>query len=150
METKTCTACKIEKPTTDFRTIRDRGAERLQGKCRDCYNADSRNRYATDDNRRARHIGLVMNTRARKRGTELVDPDLVRDLILAAAECGYCKLPKGQGIPFAVDHIQPVSDGGGNGVDNLIVVCKCCNMAKLGMSEEQFRTWLAGVVERLK
>ena len=43
--------------------------------------------------------------------------------------CQYCsaKPPK---VPLEIDHILPVSKGGGNNIDNLITACFDCNRGK--------------------
>lgn len=43
--------------------------------------------------------------------------------------CQYCgKTPPG--VVLEIDHIHPVSEGGGNGIDNLITACFDCNRGK--------------------
>lgn len=37
-------------------------------------------------------------------------------------------------IPFEIDHIKPLIDGGGNYIDNLILSCRYCNRKKGGRS----------------
>lgn len=41
--------------------------------------------------------------------------------------CSYCSGTTG---PFQIDHIYPVSRGGGNDLENLTVACETCNRAK--------------------
>ena len=50
-----------------------------------------------------------------------------------------------------VDHLHPVSRGGGNDLDNLAMACPKCNMGKGGLTAEEFRT-RTGIlaVERLE
>lgn len=42
--------------------------------------------------------------------------------------CAYCKMKVGN--KYHVDHIQPLSKGGGNGKDNLQICCPACNLKK--------------------
>lgn len=42
-------------------------------------------------------------------------------------ECAYCSSSAG---PFTVDHIIPVSRGGGHDLENLCVACARCNSSK--------------------
>jgi 5-methylcytosine-specific restriction endonuclease McrA len=46
-------------------------------------------------------------------------------------ECSYCPAV-GDESSMTVDHIVPVSRGGGHGLDNLCVACKPCNSSKSG------------------
>lgn len=54
--------------------------------------------------------------------------------------CHYCKLPfEAEGLlSITLDHIAPVSKGGGDGVDNLVVAHKRCNSWKGRQSYEGF------------
>jgi len=47
------------------------------------------------------------------------------------AHCEYCKRPDEiMGSPFEIDHIQPISKGGTDDLDNLSYACRDCNLAK--------------------
>jgi 5-methylcytosine-specific restriction endonuclease McrA len=57
----------------------------------------------------------------------------VRDryAVLAAGACAACgRTPLEHGVVLHVDHIVPVSQGGGNERDNLQALCWACNMGK--------------------
>lgn len=41
-------------------------------------------------------------------------------------KCWYC----GKGKPSTIDHVKPISKGGGNEIDNLVLCCKSCNSTK--------------------
>lgn len=41
--------------------------------------------------------------------------------------CAYCGQPLKS---YHVDHIQPLSRGGGNGADNICLACPSCNSSK--------------------
>lgn len=43
--------------------------------------------------------------------------------------CQYCGATP-PGVILHVDHINPVAEGGGNGIDNLITACEACNLGK--------------------
>lgn len=50
--------------------------------------------------------------------------------------CVYCGDTSG---PFHLDHVQPLSRGGANSLDNLAVSCARCNMSKGSMTLEEWR-----------
>lgn len=62
-----------------------------------------------------------------------------RDIVGSA--CPYCgdKIALGT---FSVDHILPLSRGGGHQALNLVVCCRRCNMAKGDMSSQEFSALL--------
>jgi 5-methylcytosine-specific restriction endonuclease McrA len=70
------------------------------------------------------------NYNARKRGAEGAHTAQdVKDLYAAQkGRCAYCKVKVGK--KFHVDHIQPISTGGGNSKDNLQICCARCNQSK--------------------
>lgn len=66
------------------------------------------------------------------RGSERERVNLSAAIRLAIHErdkylCAYCGTGEG---PFEVDHVVPVSRGGGDDHDNLCLACKPCNRAK--------------------
>lgn len=50
--------------------------------------------------------------------------------------CRYCGAQPGDGVLLVVDHIHPVSKGGGNDPTNLITACTPCNSGKGARSPE--------------
>jgi hypothetical protein len=45
--------------------------------------------------------------------------------------CEYCKTPERTfGFPFEVDHFVPISRGGTDELDNLVLACRSCNTFK--------------------
>ena len=55
--------------------------------------------------------------------------------------CFYCGRPSGTGLPFSrltLDHVLPVSKGGANAQNNLVLACKLCNRAKGDKLPEEF------------
>lgn len=55
--------------------------------------------------------------------------------------CMYCIKPMAF-VDCSVDHAIPVSRGGPNGLDNLVVCCKFCNKAKGDMNDTEYRQLL--------
>ena len=58
--------------------------------------------------------------------------------------CGYCGIPLSR-VGIHLDHIKPESQGGGNDLDNLVLACEFCNMAKHDHELEYFLSWLAHI-----
>jgi 5-methylcytosine-specific restriction endonuclease McrA len=50
-----------------------------------------------------------------------------RALLASSTHCTICNTPPFPGTQLEVDHIKPLSDGGGNELTNLRVVCRPCN-----------------------
>ena len=49
------------------------------------------------------------------------------------ASCFYCGRQLATGEPFSrptIEHVVPVSRGGSNALENLVLACKPCNLAK--------------------
>lgn len=61
----------------------------------------------------------------------------VRREILAGAVCFYC----GADEPTDVDHVTPVSRGGGDDRDNLVPACFPCNNEKNDRTPDEWRDW---------
>lgn len=137
-----CKRCKRDKAERDFDR---RGTGQLYAWCRDCFNERRRERYAAGDpklvarGRKTPEMNRLTSRRYRQR-----HPDRVRlavRLQLAARRgvpssrddvrillddpCAYCGGPGG-----SLDHIVPLSDGGGGEWENLAGVCRSCNSRK--------------------
>ncbi len=67
---------------------------------------------------------------ARKLITDRLDPRLV-------AMCPWCQ-SEIHGGSFSLDHMTPVSAGGGHGTGNLALVCPSCNRVKGDMNDVEF------------
>lgn len=65
-------------------------------------------------------------------------PKSVRDQVFErdGQVCTYCGCTEG---PFHIDHIQPVSEGGTDDLENLCVACAPCNLSKGALSLEDWR-----------
>jgi hypothetical protein len=45
--------------------------------------------------------------------------------------CEYCHAPEALfNFPFEVEHIAPLAHGGGDGIENLALACRACNVYK--------------------
>ena len=75
-------------------------------------------------------------------------------------QCPYCRVPM-DAFTARLDHITPVSRGGGIGLDNLEPICERCNQLNGGLNRTEYEDlwqWLitidpaasADVVRRLK
>lgn len=50
--------------------------------------------------------------------------------MMTFGKCYYCGNVTNPWLTFTVDHVYPVSRGGGNDIRNLVPCCKFCNSAK--------------------
>lgn len=74
---------------------------------------------------------------------------VLQDRALGVSLCRYCRClvrPPGgldaDGAPWSIDHLIPVSRGGGNEWDNLAIVCRSCNSTKNDLTDGEYRAVL--------
>lgn len=56
-------------------------------------------------------------------------------------KCGHACVHCGATKQLQVDHIRPVSRGGGNDEDNLQILCRLCNLRKGNKTESRWLDW---------
>ena len=80
----------------------------------------------------------VRNRRARIRKAEgsHTSEDIIGLFEAQAGRCVYCK--EELGPSFHVDHILPLSRGGGNDISNLQICCETCNKRKFTQRHDEF------------
>ena len=72
-----------------------------------------------------------------RRPYRYVSPHLRAEIFKRDGEkCQYCGTTSG---PFHIDHIHPVSRGGGSDRSNLCVSCATCNLSKRDKTLEEWR-----------
>lgn len=54
--------------------------------------------------------------------------------------CAYCDVPLNGN--YHIDHVQPLSRGGSNFIENIVISCPTCNLSKGSKTLEEWRTWL--------
>jgi hypothetical protein len=90
------------------------------------------------------------NKRAELRGNEanLTDDEWAKIRSSFLNECAYCSSNRGLGM----DHIIPVSNGGGTTRTNVVPCCKMCNSTKGPRTAEWLigENAIAGIVDRLE
>jgi hypothetical protein len=71
-----------------------------------------------------------LNRKAQKRGSQgsYTSEQLNEQFQRQKAKCYYCKSKLGK--VWHADHIVPLSKGGSNTIDNIVVACETCNMRK--------------------
>lgn len=60
-----------------------------------------------------------------------------------ASYCAYCGTTDKIGRCFVVEHVYPVSCGGADDPDNLVIACQSCNISKGPMTPDEWRSVLA-------
>jgi len=87
-------------------------------------------RTANNHNRRARklHNGGTHTTK-----------DIQTQYQRQKGKCYYCKVKLGKA--YHVDHVIPLSKGGSNGPENLVIACPSCNLSK---RNKLLHEWLEG------
>lgn len=58
---------------------------------------------------------------------------------LVARDGGACHYCGAERVPLEVEHRLPVTRGGGNELDNLVLACGPCNRAKGTLTDEEFK-----------
>ena len=113
---KVCVACKVRKPLDDFHKYNyewKRSAQRRQPYCKPCQRAKIRE-YK-------RRVGFQWSKMRTAHGARLY--------WLQGGKCAGCKVAFLE-RNLEIDHIVPKSEGGGNGIDNLQLLCSFCNRLK--------------------
>ena len=89
-------------------------------------------------NKKNPHVGRTFNTNSRCKKLYNIEEKLsvkdVKNLFEAQPSCQCCGSTK----KLELDHVQPLSKGGANTIDNIQVLCKICNMKK-GVTNVDYR-----------
>jgi 5-methylcytosine-specific restriction endonuclease McrA len=72
---------------------------------------------------------------------------IARLIVRDGLNCSYCGIPTEE-YNRTRDHVIPLSMGGTNTLDNLVLACKSCNGLKGNLTVEEFLGYLRGVQER--
>lgn len=138
--TRVCTACSQEKPILAFGAVK--GEYRF--KCRECRAVETRRRYALSKERHAKKraearvrdplrvrtnaINGFHKRRARMKAVEatLTTAEWKQIRATLGDRCLCCGVVEG----IALDHIIPISKGGGHVADNVQPLCMACNSSK--------------------
>lgn len=155
---KTCTKCGQSKPaTTEYFSPSALGRYGLRSNCKECANSaaremrfshpglqaqrtrkwrashlEHRSQYIRAYRRAKPEIIKAISQRRRAReynapGTH-TDTDLKRQYKAQKGKCYYCGEKVGK--TYHVDHVIPLSRGGSDGPENLVIACVRCNQAK--------------------
>lgn len=103
-----------------------------------------RNQY-----RQRPYVKLQMNARYHKRrarklgnGGTYAAQDIQRIYEAQRGRCYYCRAKFGNGkYAYHIDHVIPLSRGGSNGSDNIVIACPLCNLSK---GDKLLHEWLRG------
>ena len=79
--------------------------------------------------------GLISDTLSPLATARRAIPPLLRSEVMRVETCAYCGCTSG---PFELDHIIPVSRGGGNDQENLTCACRACNRSKGAKTVEEW------------
>lgn len=154
---KICSKCQQAKPATPdyfYRAKKDKSG--LQSYCKSCmsgyfkkYYQDNLERFKYDSSyyleNRERHrvkcrkwelankevaSNYTRQRRARKREAQgnHTTEDVQRQYEAQKGKCHYCKVDVGDA--YHVDHVIPLSRGGSNGPENIVIACPFCNCSK--------------------
>lgn len=96
-------------------------------------------------------MGLGDNIKLKKEYDEIRDSGSIklRGIIWQKSDgiCWYCGVDLIPWKSFSVDHLIPISKGGGDEYANVVPCCRKCNIGKRDRNLEEFREKLAKRVE---
>lgn len=81
--------------------------------------------------------------RARKNGVEHIpytDADINDLWYEQKGQCAYCSAPIFS--YYHLDHVVPLSRGGADGLENIVLACPSCNCSKKAKTGEEYMEWL--------
>lgn len=93
--------------------------KRREGDARRWVAANRERKYAANRNRRALQLSAE--------GTH-TGADIKRQYKAQRGKCYYCHIKVGES--YHVDHVVPLSRGGSNGPENIVIACVTCNTSK--------------------
>ena len=94
--------------------------------------------YSSDKSKaKKRARDLKRRVRIKNNGNFEITSDVIKDILdVSNGRCNYCGQDcKGS---YHIDHIMPVSRGGGNNRENLCLSCPNCNWSKNDKTAEEF------------
>ncbi len=86
--------------------------------------------FSTPEGKIARRNGEARRRHRMKSTDVSATTKEVANILAAASSCQYCERPFSEMLPPTLDHIKPLSKGGGHEVTNLAVACRPCNSSK--------------------
>lgn len=110
-------------------------AQTYQEQHSDCHRAASRAYSVAHPDQRRAYCHASRARRARAPGTHTA-ADIAAQYLRQHGRCYWCG--KRVGKAYHVDHVIPLSKGGGNGPENLVVACPKCNLSKWAKMPHEF------------
>lgn len=85
-------------------------------------------RWAQENRDKRRASELRRRAQKRQSGGDHTAADIQRQCKAQKGKCYYCGVKVGDG--YHVDHVVPLSRGGSNGPENIVIACPSCNSRK--------------------
>lgn len=123
---KFCTDCHYLLPLEEYYEWKD-GVDGRAHRCKDCSKALRYNLMTRAANARARAAD----------GLPFTACDMLRIYKQQRGRCFYCNAPLRK--VFDLDHVIPISKGGGNEAGNVVCACPSCNSLKADLDLQEFR-----------
>lgn len=134
---KVCNKCGASKPqTTEFYNQLSTGYWR--GVCKKCMAENSRKHHQSNPDLTAKRRQKYKDQLRSASGSH-DESDIARQRAKQNDVCFYCG--KGLAGSGEVDHRIPVSRGGDNGPENIVIACLECNRDKHSKTDEEFIAW---------
>jgi 5-methylcytosine-specific restriction endonuclease McrA len=131
---KTYNKANAERIAAQVKAYNGANAERIAAQKKAYYEANRERAYARVKAYRKANPGVERAARQRRRarkanaqGTHTV-ADIRRQYKAQKGRCYYCGVKVDD--TYHVDHVIPLSRGGANGPENLVIACPACNVSK--------------------
>lgn len=134
---KRCTICQAEKPETEFYKDRSDCKACKREMVKSYQSTPKRKEYLKGNTIKAARKLYVYRRRAVRKGVESATPKEIAKLIEVSNTCSYCGCALTD--KKTIDHIVPLTKGGTNALNNLVVCCRSCNSSKGAKDRD---TWL--------
>lgn len=148
---KTCKRCNRLLSYSEFaKDLKSKDCHR--NICKTCDRIRIRNKHSLNKKEQTMTWWNCRANSVNKRGTKnlldkITGKDLYNLFLNQHKKCFYCNIDISKN--FQVEHIEPISNGGRNIIENICLSCEDCNRLKWNKSHEQFIIFLTEYANRI-
>jgi hypothetical protein len=148
-EPQVCPSCFLIRNAADFVSyVRGHNKLVFSSICIYCLGENTHPNPLSYNQCRARRVVALQNNRTRQLGliSDLTIEQWIELLERSQGCCAYCQIYIGK-ENLVLDHIVPVTKGGGTTMSNVTPACRECNLSKKGMTLEEWKSRMAQIVQ---